>query len=96
MAIIFSFPVGYFLTDRTRIIEAMTPTTASEVVSRRGSNAKFLVPAIFSNYGISVNPPRPHYKSIHWIARTNVNRAKRINHFYRTFHIESIGEELAI
>src|SRR5437667_7229999 len=64
MEIIFSFPVGYFLTDRTRIIEAMTPTAAREVVSRRGSNAKFLVPAIFSNYGISVNPPRAHYKSI--------------------------------
>src|SRR2546429_87232 len=64
MATIFSFPVGYFLTDRTRIIEAMTPTAAREVVSRRGSNAKFLVPTIFSNYGISVNPPRAHYKSI--------------------------------
>src|SRR5438445_13864839 len=64
IAIIFSFPVGYFLTDRTRIIEAMTPMTASEVVSRRGSNAKFWF-LLLSNYGISVNPPDPDYKSIH-------------------------------
>jgi hypothetical protein len=58
IAIIFSFPVGYFLTDRTRIIEAMTPTTAREVVRIRGSKAKFWF-LLISNYGISVKPPWP-------------------------------------
>jgi hypothetical protein len=45
IAIIFSFPLGYFLTERTRKIAATTPATASEVVRINGSNAKvgFLV-----------------------------------------------------
>jgi len=58
IAIIFSFPFGYFRTERTRKIAATTPAIASEVVRINGSNAKrgFL---LSSSYEISIEPARP-------------------------------------
>jgi hypothetical protein len=40
ISIIFSLPLGYFLTERTRKSATNTPATASEVVRINGSNAK--------------------------------------------------------
>src|SRR6266550_3575083 len=58
IAIIFSFPLGYFLTERTRKIAAITPATASEVVRINGSKAKLRF-LLSSSYEISSEPPRP-------------------------------------
>jgi hypothetical protein len=58
IAIIFSFPLGYFLTERMRKIAARTPAIARPVVRINGSKAMLGFP-LSSSYEISIEPARP-------------------------------------